>query len=312
MDIHIEDLRFERDRRTVLEIPALSLRGGRTTAILGPNGAGKTTLLRLLAALDRPAAGRIVVGGHPPGSRRARHAVAYVFQEHVFLRQSLRENFALGLKLRGVSAAERAARIEAAAGLLGIAHLLDRGADRLSGGEGRRAGLARAMCLRAPLVLLDEPLAGLDPSTYSRLLGELPQVLQAFRATAVLVTHDHQEALRLGEDLVVLVEGRVRAAAGRQAVFLDPGSRDVAEILGYTVFEAGGRRIAVRPSSLAPGPGPLEFWLAVDAVLDLIDHREIVGSVGGSPVRVSLTPGATPPQPGERVLIHADRVCQVS
>lgn len=310
MDVLIDGLRFEREARVVLDIPSLQLRGDRTTAILGPNGAGKTTLLRLIAALERPAGGRIFADGTAvhPGQN-----VAYVFQEHVFLRQSVRENLELGLRLRGVSRSERTERIDEAARLLGISHLLDRRADRLSGGEGRRASLARALCLRAPLVLLDEPLAGLDPPTYARLLDELPQLLDAFGATTILVTHDRQEALRLGQDLVVLVDGRVHAAGKKRDVVLNPTGTAAAEILGYTVLDTtAGRRVAVRTGALEPGPGVVEFWMVVEGLLDLVDHREIVGRIGDVRVHVTAPPTSDVPQPGARVLVHADRACEMA
>jgi ABC-type sugar transport system ATPase subunit len=307
MEVRIEGLRFERDHRVVLDIPALRLRGDRTTAVLGPNGAGKTTLLRLIAGLERPREGRILAGGVPvrPGVG-TQPPVAYMFQEHVFLRQSVRENLELGLRLRDLHRSERNERIEEAAHLLGIAHLLERRADRLSGGEGRRAGLARALCLRAPLVLLDEPLAGLDPATYARLLDELPRVLQAFNATTVLVTHDRHEALRLGEDLVVLVEGRVHAAGAKREVVSNPVAAAVAEVMGYTVLLVDGERVAIRPGALKLGPGTVEFPMLVEELLDLADHREIIGWINAVRVHVGAPAQGPLPQPGERVLVHAD------
>ena len=312
MEVRIEGLRFERDDRVVLDIPALQLRGDRTTAVLGPNGAGKTTLLRLIAALERPREGRILAAGIPV--RRGagmRSLVAYVFQEHVFLRQSVRENLELGLRLRGLRRSERTERLEKAAHLLGIAHLLERRADRLSGGEGRRVGLARALCLEAPLVLLDEPLAGLDPATYARLLDELPLVLQAFRATTVLVTHDRHEALRLGEDLVVLVEGRVHAAGAKRDVVANPLEAAVAEVMGYTILPADRRRVAIRPGGLKLGPGSLEFSMLVEQLLDLVDRREIVGWIGAARVHVAAPSQGPLPQRGDRVAVHADDACNI-
>lgn len=312
MDVHIEGVRFERERRLVLDIPSLRIRGDRTTAILGANGAGKTTLLRLIAALEPCTHGRILAGGLPVGpDRRTRRNVAYVFQEDVFLRRSVRENLELGLRLRGLHARERNERIEQAAHLLGIAHILDRRADRLSGGEGRRASLARVLCLRAPLVLLDEPLAGLDPPTYARLLDELPPLLPAFGATTVLVTHDPHEAIRLSEDLVVLVDGRVHCAGDKRDVVMNPAGTAVAELLGQTVLVAKGRRVAVRAGALTLGPGPLEFWLVVEELLDLVDRCEIVGRIGTVRVHVAAPAMAEVPQPGDRVLVHADRACDV-
>jgi ABC-type sugar transport system ATPase subunit len=186
MDVSLEGVRVERDGRVLLDVPSLLLGGGRTVAILGPNGSGKTTLLRVIAGLDRPSAGRVLIGGLPANASR----VAYVFQEQVFLRRSVRDNLELGLRLRGLNPTERKVRVEEASRVLGITHLMERRADRLSGGEGRRVSLARAMCLQAPLALLDEPLEGLDRPTYSRLLHELPQLLAAFDATKILVTHN--------------------------------------------------------------------------------------------------------------------------
>ena len=127
MDVQFDGVRVARGDRFVLDIPSLRVRGARTTAILGPNGSGKTTLLRLIAGLERPRAGGILIGGSPIGPRPT---VAFVFQEQVFLRQSVRENLELGLRLRGVERGETGDRAEEAARLLGIAHLMDRRADR--------------------------------------------------------------------------------------------------------------------------------------------------------------------------------------
>lgn len=310
MDVRIEGLRFERSGRVVLDIPSLVVRRDRTTVILGPNGAGKTTLLRLIAGLERPAAGRVTVGGVDVVPGRPRD-VAFVFQELVFLRQSVRENLELGLKLRGVPKDERDQRIAGAARLVGIDHLMDRRADQLSGGEARRASIARALCLRSPLVLLDEPLSGLDPDTYARLLDEWPRLLHAFGATSILVTHSYTEALRLAEDIVVIIDGRVRAAGDLRSVFLDPGDAAVARLLGYTVLTIDGRSVAVRRDALRPGPGPVEFRGEVDAVHDLVDYLEVACTLAGTRVRVRLPPGVAPPSPGEQIVVHADRACEL-
>lgn len=187
MDIAIEGLRFSRERRLVLDIPRLLLPGGRVTAVFGPNGSGKTTLLRLLAGLERPQAGGIRVGGEVVGDagERAR-LVAFAFQEPVFLRRTVRRNLDLAMRLRQVPSAERALRLAEVADECGIAPLLDRPAWTLSGGEARRAELARALALRAPVTLLDEPLAGIDRIARTHLLDDLPRLLGRFAATAVL------------------------------------------------------------------------------------------------------------------------------
>jgi len=311
MDVRIEQLRFAREGRAVLDIPSLLLRGNRTTVVLGPNGAGKTTLLRVIAGLERAHSGRVAaVDDHGREETIAVRAIAYVFQENVFLRRSVRANLELGLRLRGLPRLDRARLIDDAATLLGITHLLERRADRISIGEGRRASLARALCLRAPLVLLDEPLAGLDTPTYARLLEDLPRVIGAFGGTTILVTHDREEALRLGDDLVVLAGGQVRAAGDKRDVIVSPGTSAVAEILGYTVLETNGGRVAVRPGALRPGAGPFEFWMIVDELIELIDRREILGRVGGVRARAAASAGESPCA-GDRILVHATQVCEL-
>jgi ABC-type sugar transport system ATPase subunit len=308
MDVSLEGVRVERDGRAVLDIPSLQFQKKRTTAILGPNGSGKTTLLRLVAGLERPRTGRILIGGSPiPPAPR----VAYVFQEQVFLRASVRENVELGLRLRGIEKSLRRMRTEDAASRLGIAHLMDRQADRLSGGERRRVSLARALCLQSPLVLLDEPLEGLDERTYSRLLAELPEVLAAFDATTLLVTHTRHEALRLAQDLVILVDGRVHAAGDTREVVSAPSSTEVAQVLGYTVVHANGRRVAIPPGGLKPGPGDLDFTMVVDDVVNLIEHWEVGGRIDGIRARLELPLTGEPPKRGDRVSVHAERFFRV-
>jgi ABC-type sugar transport system ATPase subunit len=299
--VTIEGVRVEREGRVALDVRTLTLAAGRTTAILGPNGSGKTTLLRVIAGLERIREGRVSFGGSPT----QRRDVSCVFQEDVFLRESVRWNLEIGLRLRHVEAPERHRRIAAAASLVGVEHLLDRRADRVSGGEGRRVSLARALCLHAPVVLLDEPLAGLDEGGYARLIDELPRIVDAFDATTILVTHSRDEALRLASDLVVLANGEVLAAGEAHAVAANPRVAAVAEVLGYTVITLPARRIAVPPGGLRPGSGEVEFAMTVDRVVDLIGTVEIVGRVDGSVLRVPWAGGDARPAPGERVRIHA-------
>lgn len=295
MEVRAEGLRFLRGRHEILAIPALTFSAGRTTALLGPNGAGKSTLLRLIAALERPASGDVLIGGRPARhDRETRDRLAYAFQEPVFLTGSVRANLELGMRLRGVGRGERLTRVEEAATALGIGHLLDRNAHRLSGGEAQRANLGRALSLRAPVTLLDEPLSGLDGPARRQLLHDLPALLRDFATTTILVTHDRDEALRLADDLVILTEGRVRAAGPKREVVLRPPDPVTAALLGYTVIGEGPGAVAIAPGSLRAGPGDVTFTLAVDEVVDLATHREVSGLIGATRVSIPL-PDGTPP-----------------
>ena len=165
--------------------------------------------------------------------------------------------------------------------------------------------LARALCLHAPIVLLDEPLAGLDEGGYARLLDELPRIVEAFNGTTVLVTHSRDEALRLASDLVVLVKGEVLAQGDAHAVASNPRVAAVAEVLGYTVLTLPSRRIAVPPGGLRLGPGEVECVMTVDRVIDLIGAVEIIGRVDDSVLRIPQAGDHARPAPGELVRIHA-------
>jgi ABC-type sulfate/molybdate transport systems ATPase subunit len=282
MDVRVEALRFARAGRLVLDIPALAFADGTTTAVFGPNGSGKTTLLRLIGGLERPTAGRVRVGGRPVnGDAVSRRRVGFAFQD------------------------ERPIRLWEAARECGIAPLLDRDARQLSTGEAQRANLARALALRAPVTLLDEPLSGIDRITRLQLLDDLPRMLGTFASTTILVTHDREEAFRLADHLVVLVDGRVRAAGPKAAVYARPPDPATAELLGYTVVEKNGRRLGVPAGGWTLGGAGESFVLAIERVVDMGHHQHVVGRIGAVRVDVRLRRGDAIPGPGRRVTVVA-------
>jgi thiamine transport system ATP-binding protein len=304
MDVIVEQLRFERSRRLVLDIPGLAFLAGTTTAVLGPNGSGKTTLLRLIGGLERPTVGAVRVGSRlVDGDPASRLAIAFAFQEAVFVRGSVRRNLDLALRLRQLPQPERDARIAEVARECGIESVLDRSARQLSGGEAQRANLARALALRAPVTLLDEPLAGIDRAARAQLLDDLPRLLATFASTTVLVTHDREEAFRLADHLALLVNGRVRAAGPKSQVYSRPADGETAALLGYTVLPFGAGAIGVPPGGWRLGEGDPAFWLSVDQVVDMGDHRHAVGSVEGVRVDLRLPVDQRAPSSGERIRI---------
>lgn len=307
MQVAVEGLVFERDGRRVLDVPQLTVAHGTTTALFGPNGSGKTTLLRLIAGLERPWSGSVQLGDlRATRDPHFRQYFAYAFQEAVFLRGTVRANLELGLALRRVRSAERETRIHDVARECGVEHLLSRPARRLSGGEAQRVSLARALALRAPVTLLDEPLAGLDRVGRAQLLDDLPRLLATFATTTIIVTHDREEAFRLADDLVVLVDGVVRAAGPKGDIYRNPPDRRTAELVGYTVMPLNGTLRAVPAGALRLGSGPDTFVVVVDRVVDMGDHRHLLGHVLDAEVRVDvrLPSGIDLPPTGSRVSVE--------
>ena len=306
MHVSVEGLRFARGGRLVLDIPSLQFVEGSTTAVFGPNGSGKTTLLRLIGGLERPTAGLVRIGDLPVnGDSASRQQVAFAFQEAVFVRGSVRRNLDLALKLRDVPAAQRTWRLTEAARECGLELLLDRAARQLSVGEAQRANLARALSLRAPVTLLDEPLSGIDRLTRVQLLDDLPRMLGTFAATTILVTHDRQEAFRLADHLVVLVDGRVQAAGPKAEVYARPPDQATAELLGYTVVHKEDCALGVPPGGWTLGGEGESFALAVERVVDMGNHLHVVGRIGRVRVDVRLRRGDTIPARGEWVTVAA-------
>lgn len=293
MDVSFEGVRLVRAGRLVLEVPAARFAGGSVTALLGPNGTGKSSMLRLIAGLERPAAGSVRIAGEAVRAGRTHPAVAYAFQSPVFIAGSVRHNMSVALRFRRVPRAEREERLRQAAAWCGIEALLRRDARGLSGGEAQRANLARTLALRAPVTLLDEPLAGLDAPGQRQLLRALPGILRSFATTAIVVTHDRDEALRLAEELVVLIGGKVHASGGRAAVFGAPPDADTAAFLGHVVVPCAGGMAAIAPRALVPGPGEFTFELEVEEVVDLGIRVEAVGTIAGVPASVTLAAGSS-------------------
>jgi ABC-type sugar transport system ATPase subunit len=306
MDVSITDLQLSKNGLTVLQIPELRFPSGTTTAVFGPNGSGKTTLLRVIAGLEQPSRGQARVGGLPVGQdEAARPLVGMAFQNAVFLRGSVRFNLDVALRLRQVPSATRWFRIEEAAKECGVAHLLDRSARRLSGGEAQRVNLARVLALQAPVTLLDEPLSGVDRIARTQLLADLPGLLARFTATTILVTHDREEAFRLADRLVVLIGGEVKAAGPKRVVYDRPPDRATAELLGYTVLPVYDTLVAVPPGGLRPGEGRPTFTVLVEQVIDMGNHVHVVGQIRDERVDIRLPAGMAPPQAGSNMKVHS-------
>jgi iron(III) transport system ATP-binding protein len=205
------------DGRTVLSEVSFTVSAGEHAAILGPSGCGKSTVLRLLAGLDAPSAGQVLLGGRvvsePNRVLRPPHlrGVAMVFQDlALWPNLSVMDNVLLGLSGAGLSKQEAKARAREALALCAIESLADRTPGKISGGQQQRVALARAVAVRPTFLLLDEPFSGLDLVTKSRLLEEIAALAAQRKLTVLLVTHDPMEATILCRSAIVLDNGCVQ------------------------------------------------------------------------------------------------------
>src|SRR5215469_2365199 len=242
-------------RHAALSDLSLAVGDGEFFVLLGPTGAGKTTSLRLIAGLDAPDSGSILIDGEDVGQwSAAERDVALVFQYYsLYPHYTVRENleFPLKSKRRRLGAEEVASRVARAAQTLRIEHLLERKTDRLSGGEMQRVSIGRAIVRQPRLFLMDEPLSNLDAKLRELLRSELQELHLKLGATLVFVTHDQVEAMTMGDRIGVLCEGQLVQVGTPYEVYNFPRNAFVASLVGtpaINLFEAvieGEKIIAV-------------------------------------------------------------------
>jgi molybdopterin-binding protein len=276
-----------------LEPLDLEIAAGGYAMVIGPPGAGKTTLLETVAGHFAPTEGRIELGGVdvtalPP----ERRGVGVVYQHrHLFPHLDVRGNIAYGLARarRGSDGSGWEARVQELAVTFGLEPLLDRAVDALSGGERQRVALARALAPRPRVLLLDEPLAALDPSTRRTFREELRRVHREFDTTVLHVTHDFEDALRLGDLVVVLGGGRIAQRGAPADVFRAPATPFVAQFIGSGTVLAG---------SVRDGPGGRSLFTTGPVELEVVTERRGAchALIRPEEVLVSRTPLPSPPR----------------
>ena len=220
---------------TAVDDVSLDLATGQVLAVLGPSGCGKSTLLRAVAGLEPLASGSIAWDGTDlAGTPTHRRGFALMFQDgQLFAHLTVARNVAYALRLRRTPSARIAARVRELLELVGLAGYDDRLPGTLSGGERQRVALARALAVEPRLILLDEPLSALDATLRERLAGDLRAILHAAGTTALLVTHDHEEAFALADRLAVMRDGRVVQSGAIDEVWREPVDEATALFLGY-------------------------------------------------------------------------------
>lgn len=233
--VEVRDLIVVRGAHPVLTIDHLAIADRETLALVGPNGAGKSTLLLALARLVRVARGQVWFRGSPveTGDELAyRRHIGLVLPDPLLLNTSVFANVAAGLRFRGVSSADSGVRVMDWLGRLGVGHLSRRPAREISSGEAQRVSLARALVLEPDLLLLDEPFASVDAATRATLLDDFERLLRETHVACVIVTHDLDEAVRLGDRMAVVVEGQLRQCDAPERVLSAPLDGDVAAFVG--------------------------------------------------------------------------------
>ncbi len=234
-EIHLKHLRkVYPDGTAALGDVSLSCPRSACTALVGPSGSGKTTILKIIAGLLDATSGSVAfddkeVINLPPEKRN----IGMVFQSYaLFPNMTVQENVEFGLRVRGVPADERARRALKALESVQIPQLAHRKIRQLSGGQQQRVALARAVVFQPDILLLDEPLSALDAKIRQELRGELAQLLHQFKITAVYVTHDQEEAMALGDQVVVMDHGKIMQAGAPFEIYSRPQSTFVAKFIG--------------------------------------------------------------------------------
>lgn len=290
-----------------IEVPRGSL-----TALLGPSGSGKSTLLRVIAGLEEPDAGRVLIEGRdvsrvPP----QRRGIGFVFQHYAaFKHMTVRENVAFGLRVRKRPRHEVRAKVDELLALVHLSGWADSYPAQLSGGQRQRLALARALAVRPSVLLLDEPFGALDARVREELRSWLRRLHDELHVTTVFVTHDQREAMEVSDQVVVLNEGRVEQAGAPLEVYDRPANEFVMGFIGPVTHLDGQ---VVRPHDFdilrEPAGGAVEA--EVERIVPLGFEVRVELVLGdGSPLVVQLTrdeAGLLELRPGEIVWARPPR-----
>ena len=284
------------DGKKALDDASLDVADGEVVTVLGPSGSGKTTLLRVIAGLQPPDEGRVLLDGKDlAGVPPHRRGVGLVFQDHaLFPHRDVFGNIAFGLRMRGDSPKQAETRTAELLALVGLAGFEQRSVGTLSGGEQQRVALARALAPEPRILLLDEPLGSLDRRLRDRLLDDLESLFGELALTAVYVTHDQTEAFTLGDRVAVMRAGRVAQVATPDELWAHPLDEDVARFLGLanvadgevvrpeavTVRSTPGSGVGVVEKAVRTGPVVrlrvrLDAGRSLEAVVAAIDHPRV-------------------------------------
>ena len=261
-EIRVENLHKRFGEFVAVADSSLLIEGGEFFCLLGPSGCGKTTTLRMIAGLELPTSGRILLDGEDVTFNRASaRDIAFVFQLFaLYPHMNVRKNIAFPLVCQGMARRDIRVAVEEAARLLRITHLLDQPVSRLAGGDRQRVALGRAIVRRPKAFLMDEPLGTLDAEFRELMCAELRLLHNRIGATTVYVTHDQLEAMAMADKIVVMNAGRIEQYGTPQAIYDRPASMFVADFIGSPpmnflkfqgALEPGSRSVRVNGAEIA-------------------------------------------------------------
>jgi multiple sugar transport system ATP-binding protein len=298
-EIRVENLRKAFGDFTAVKNSNLTVRNGEFFVMLGPSGCGKTTTLRMIAGLELPTSGRILLDGEDVAFRRARERdIAFVFQLFaLYPHMTVRQNIAFPLKCQGMGRTERNARVAETGRLLRIDHLLDQPVSRLSGGDRQRVALGRAIVRQPKAFLMDEPLGALDAEFRQIMCQELRALHDRMNATTVYVTHDQLEAMAMADKIAVMNHGVVEQFGTPQEIYDKPATMFVADFIGSppmnflrftgavapgsTSIRVNGTHIAVPTIDEGPAEGEMALGVRPEHI-HFDDGSRLRGRVFGS------------------------------
>jgi putative spermidine/putrescine transport system ATP-binding protein len=302
------DVAVEGCRKTYGEVVAvnnidLTVGAGEFFTLLGPSGSGKTTTLRMIAGFEQPDTGRITLGGEditrkPPYARD----VNTVFQDYaLFPHMTVGENVGYGLKVKGVSRAQRKKQVEEVLDMVRLGGYGGRKPVQLSGGQRQRVALARSIVNRPKVLLLDEPLGALDLKLRQEMQVFLKSLQRELGMTFIYVTHDQEEALTMSDHLAVFNNGRIEQVGAPDEVYERPATEFVAGFVGTSnIVERGGRRVSVRPERIELNGAGVPATVA-DVVFVGAFRRILVDTDTGDRLTVVRPNDGSTIEPGTRV-----------
>ncbi|MGB3772324.1 MAG: ABC transporter ATP-binding protein [Rhodococcus sp. (in: high G+C Gram-positive bacteria)] len=320
MEVAVHDLELAYGDFVAIKSLDLIIPDGESVVLLGQSGCGKTSTMRCIAGLEMPTGGTISIGDKTVFDGNSgkvvpvyKRNVGMVFQSYaVWPHKTVLENVAFPLKMKGVAKSKRRAEALAVLELVGLAHLADRGASMLSGGQMQRVALARSMAMAPSVLLLDEPLSNLDARLRDDLRVELRRIQTERGLTSLYVTHDQQEALALADRIAIMQEGRISQLGTPEQIYGSPVSASIASFLGVTnVFSIAsdstsrslqltGSQVVLRSASAVPTVASSACIRPEDIVVTLDQPRDVDSAVSRSDtnlldgvVEIAVFQGAT-------------------